>query len=90
LAIAATAGVLVACSDDASRPADGVDAGARGAFSLYQRLGGKAGLESFVKTVVEAKIESKALSWTRRRCRRTRTHWKTTSCPRSATTTTTR
>jgi hypothetical protein len=32
------------------------DAAAPATLSLYQRLGGKAGLESFVKTVVETKI----------------------------------
>jgi hypothetical protein len=62
LSIVALSGAcLVACSDSATPSsssgsvADG-GGGDGGALSLYDRLGGKSGLESFVKTVVETKI----------------------------------
>lgn len=59
---------LSACSDDAKSSTPTGDAGSSGSsgssgggdssttLSLYDRLGGKAGLESFVQTVVETKI----------------------------------
>jgi hypothetical protein len=67
LATVCCAAGTVACSDSAAKPgkdAGTVDAGTAdtgmaadgGTLALYDRLGGKAGLESFVKTVVETKI----------------------------------
>lgn len=68
LAIVLTAGGSVACSDSPAKPTNDsgtpADSGAAdtgsapdgGTLSLYDRLGGKAGLESFVKDVVETKI----------------------------------
>jgi hypothetical protein len=47
------------CSSDdssSSSSSSGATPDAGGTMTLYQRLGGKAGLESFVKTVVETKI----------------------------------
>lgn len=59
---AALALSAMGCSDDddaksssTPTPTAGADAGAS-TLTLYQRLGGKAGLESFVQTVVETKI----------------------------------
>jgi len=69
VALTASSSAIVACSDDASTPTkttpDGGSSGSSGtsgtsggpaALSLYERLGGKEGLETFVKTVVETKI----------------------------------
>lgn len=52
--------VAAGCSDDDNdtKPATNntMDAGAGSTMTLYQRLGGKEGLEAFVKQVVETKI----------------------------------
>jgi hypothetical protein len=66
LATVCCTGGLVACSDSPAKSNDAgavdtgtADTGATtdgGTLSLYDRLGGKAGLESFVKTVVETKV----------------------------------
>jgi hypothetical protein len=63
LALVGGAGGIVACSDsspavvakDTGAPDTGSAADA-GSLTLYDRLGGKTGLEDFVKTVVETKI----------------------------------
>lgn len=55
----AAACTAVGCSDDdksSSTGSSGSSGTTTGGLTLYARLGGKAGLESFVKTVVETKI----------------------------------
>src|SRR3954447_3160821 len=60
--VALSGACLVACSDSSTASsssgsmADGGSSGGTGTLSLYDRLGGKSGLESFVKSVVETKI----------------------------------
>src|SRR5689334_19689588 len=66
LSVAAlSAACLIACSDSntpssssggTSGGGSSADAGGTAALSLYDRLGGKEGLESFVQGVVETKI----------------------------------
>lgn len=50
------AGCSSSDSSDGSSGSSGTTTGDAGTLTLYERLGGKSGLESFVKTVVETKI----------------------------------
>ncbi len=57
IAMTCAFGGLVACGDDDDATTVTPDAGtSTSSLTLYERLGGKSGLESFVKTVVETKI----------------------------------
>ena len=55
-ALALSAAGCSSSSDDTSGTSSGATADGGATLSLYERLGGKSGLESFVQTVVETKI----------------------------------